>query len=333
MLPEILPLPQIPDGLREAQQTRGLVPFIGAGVSRLAGCPDWTAFADGALDQMIRARCLNHSQVEQLKNLTPRVKLSIARAVSKGATSVEFGKILHQGEWQKHEDGRRVYAAIGKLAHQFVTTNYDEWLDIDLSTPDVSLSGELPKASQSSARSRHPFYRHQDFTPNVLSIEGAVVHLHGSVRDPSTMILTQQDYVSHYANDRQLGIAPERENRVLTFLDHLFRNRSVLFLGYGLEELEILEYVILKGGHKNIDPSLAPRHFVLQGFFNHQGELMRHMQQYYQVECGLLLIPFSRDDNNYGQLINVLETWATNLPASKPLVLQQLKEMENLLDD
>ena len=130
MLPEILPIPQIPEGLREAQQTRRLVPFIGAGVSRLAGCPDWTSFADAALDQMVKARCLNHSEVEQLKHLTPRVKLSIARAVSRGSTSVEFATILHEKDWQRHKDGRRIYAALGKLAHQFVTTNYDMWLDM-----------------------------------------------------------------------------------------------------------------------------------------------------------------------------------------------------------
>jgi hypothetical protein len=33
---------------------------------------------------------------------------------------------------------------------------------------------------------------------------------------------------------------------VLTSLDYLFSNRTVLFIGYGLDELEILEYVILK---------------------------------------------------------------------------------------
>ena len=59
------------------------------------------------------------------------------------------------------------------------------------------------------------------------------------------MVLTTQDYVTRYANDR-FKTDPSMENRVLTFLDHLFTNKTVLFVGYGLEELEILEYVILK---------------------------------------------------------------------------------------
>ena len=59
------------------------------------------------------------------------------------------------------------------------------------------------------------------------------------------MILTTQDYIRHYANDRRAD-GPEGENRVLTFLEFLFSEKNVLFIGYGLEELEILEYVIGK---------------------------------------------------------------------------------------
>ena len=46
---EILRIPHIPDGLREAALRGILIPFVGAGASRLAGCPGWSDFADGAL--------------------------------------------------------------------------------------------------------------------------------------------------------------------------------------------------------------------------------------------------------------------------------------------
>ena len=42
----ILPIPRIPDGLRQAAQRGRLVIFVGAGISKLAGCPDWSEFAD-----------------------------------------------------------------------------------------------------------------------------------------------------------------------------------------------------------------------------------------------------------------------------------------------
>jgi hypothetical protein len=79
MSDDILPIPAIPDGLREASQRGVLIPFIGAGVSRLAGCPTWGELADGALKECIAANKFTYGQLAQIKHLSPRVKLSIAR--------------------------------------------------------------------------------------------------------------------------------------------------------------------------------------------------------------------------------------------------------------
>ena len=76
----ILSLTPVPDGLLEAAQRGIRVPFIGAGVSKLAGCPDWKAFADDALLDIIQQGKLSHSQLDQINHLSPRVKLSLARA-------------------------------------------------------------------------------------------------------------------------------------------------------------------------------------------------------------------------------------------------------------
>jgi len=81
MTDAILPMPAIPDGLREASQRSVLIPFIGAGVSRLAGCPTWAGLADGALKECIAANKFTYGQLEQIKHLPPRVKLSIARGL------------------------------------------------------------------------------------------------------------------------------------------------------------------------------------------------------------------------------------------------------------
>ena len=54
-----------------------------------------------------------------------------------------------------------------------------------------------------------------------------------------------RNYVRHYANDR-FPRGAKAENNVLTFLEFLFTQKNVLFVGYGLDELEVLEYVIGK---------------------------------------------------------------------------------------
>src|SRR5271157_3131075 len=46
---DIKQIPVLPEGLREAAICGTLIPFIGAGASRVAGCPNWSEFADAAL--------------------------------------------------------------------------------------------------------------------------------------------------------------------------------------------------------------------------------------------------------------------------------------------
>jgi hypothetical protein len=145
------------------------------------------------------------------------------------------------------------------------------------------------------------------------------------------MILSTWDYVRHYANDRLSG-DPNTENRVLTFLEYLFHHKTVLFVGYGLEELEILEYVIEKARPPEGNAAPEARHYILQGFFSHEETLLRSMKSYYLGECGIQLTPFLRDEKDWEQLLDVLEYFAKTIPASAPYILQKEQEMEDLLN-
>ena len=54
--------------------------------------------------------------------------------------------------------------------------------------------------------------------------------------------MTTPQYLTHY-----------EDNRVQEFLDELFERHTVLFVGYGLEEWEILERILRKGQLKPSD--------------------------------------------------------------------------------
>ena len=306
MADTLLPIPQVPEGLREAAQRGILIPFIGAGVSRLAGCPDWAQFADGALKWLINNGKFSYAQLDQIGHLNPRVKLSLARGLERdNGVSIDFQKLLHPTSRGENAMGIRLYNSLFKLGKTFVTTNYDEWLDERV--PQASLSA-VPAAEPkdvSVVASMRVVYKVEDLLPALLSDPNTVIHLHGSLRDPAGMILT--------------------------FLDYLFTNKAVLFIGYGLDELEILEYVILKARRPSPPRPKETKHYIIQGFFSHQRELLRGLQSYY-LDCGIHLIPFLRDNKNWEQLLEVLEDFALRVPASEPLVLQKAQEMENLLN-
>ena len=329
----IIPRPSIPEALKEAAARRTLIPFVGAGASKLAGCPNWSEFAEGVLQALVDAGQITYAQVEQVRHLGPRTKLSIARAIEHQTNAnIDFRGLLHRTALEKHPDGNRLYSAVLALGNVVVTTNYDCWLDRAVRISAATEPQAAPATAPVDVR-RKVVWKPKDFLPGLLTGENTVIHLHGSVEEPRSMVITTQDYLQHYRNDRRR--AEEPENRVLTFLEELFRQKNVLFIGYGLEELEVLEYVVLKsritGASGDVTPQ-APRHFMLQGFFSYQEELAGSLTRYYR-DCGIELIPFRLDELNWRQLIDVVDDFARQIPTGQPLLLEKFREMDALLDE
>ncbi|HXJ01396.1 MAG TPA: SIR2 family protein [Micropepsaceae bacterium] len=310
-----------------------MIPFIGAGASRLAGCPGWGELADSALRSFVDHGKFSYGQLDQIRHLNPRVKLSIALGLqAEHGLPIDFAKLLRPTGGYDNEHGRQIYRSIAKLGKSFVTTNYDSWLDTEfpISKPVVNVA-EKQETPRDSGSGRVVYDDAEHFTPSNLNQPRSVFHLHGSLRNSNGMVLTTKDYVARYAADRNSS-DPQKENRTLTFLEHLFGQKTVLFIGYALEDLEILEYVVQKAGRVHSGENTEARHFMLQGFYLHEYELMRSLKNYYRNQCGIQLLPFRRDQKDWLQLLDVLEKFAEAAPASEPIRLQELMEMEAFLD-
>ena len=317
--------PRLPQVLQTAAFRGILVPFIGGGVSALAGCPTWQQLADRALNYCVGKTPFTHAQLDQLKTLTPRTKLSIARGLAKDHNvSIDYERLLHPDD-EDQRKGRMLYANLQRLSNRFVTTNYDKWLDA-LRPERVAAIAESDSTETSPPSAPHVVFAKSQLTPDTLNRENVVIHLHGSLTHPDGMVLTTSEYVQHYQNDR-FGA----ENPVLTFLGNLFRDKHVLFLGYGLDELEILEYIILKS-REVTDPGAPFRHYIVQGFFSHERELMLHLQGYYK-QCGIGLIPFRKDEKGRDQLLDVLDHFGAQAPAAPLMLADRFREMEGWLHD
>ncbi len=304
----------IPESLKNAADGESLALFIGAGVSMLGGCPSWNELSDKAL-QVFK----NPAEFELLRGLSPRIKLSIACYLAKEQQqSIPFETLLHSHDAElKNQGANAIYKSLYKLSNFIVTTNYDKWLDKYNKQPD------MPE------KDRH--YKKEKFC-NV-NFSSAIVHLHGALDDPQSMVLTTGDYIEHYMSS--VDEKGNEYNPTLVFLKSLFKLKKVLFIGYSLEEIEILEYVIQKAQKENKKNSQGNehRHFIIQGFFSYQKSMQDTMSQYYANECGIHLIPFSRDDNDWLQLKNVIDYLAKEIPALPPTTIGAQQEMEALLDD
>jgi hypothetical protein len=256
--------------------------------------------------------------------------MSIALSLAKeNSVELNFEKILYPGGARDSQRGQRLYAALSKLGKTFVTTNYDEWLDKAMDAPPPSIAS-VSDLSRTAHPSRTVIYKVDDLIFDNLARPDTVIHLHGSLREPEGMILTTPQYLKHYANHRLSGDVT-RENKVLTFLESLFSQRAVLFVGYGLEELEILEYIFVKSRPSQRADGAEIKHYMLQGFFSHEKQLMANLAAYYR-NFGIQLIPFSRDEKDWDQIVEVLEDFAARSPAEDLMRLQRLTDMEDLLN-
>ena len=312
-----------------------LVPFIGAGVSRLAGCPGWDELGTAALRFFVTRGELGHGELDLLSKLPSRVKLSIAQQLeSKHRVRIDY-KTLLSPSCESRQIGERVYASLSNLGKQIVvTTNYDEWLDGDRRQPSMPVALSEQPVVPSPPR-MNVIYDRKDITVSCLDHpENTIVHIHGSLKQPETMVLTTRDYLDLYAGHRATTEpSDDVENPYLTFLERLFSRWQVLFIGYGLEELDILEYVLQKArpSARARARAQAPRHFILEGFFDYQAPLVDRLGTYYREECGVELLPFSREQGGRQQLADVIEHLCRKLDIGEQPALDRREDMENLL--
>jgi len=293
-LPELREIPPLPDEIIQAALDGDLVLFIGAGTSILMGLPSWSIFSRQILQQLRTLNLLNHAEIDQIASLNdPKKQLSIAIQLAQSE-----GLPLDLTKPFQHSQSKcKVYNYINAIGCSYVTTNYDKYL--------LSKSEENRFYEKDNLRVRH------------LDTPGSIVHLHGCICKPDTMIISTKDYLNHYDNEN-----------VQEFLGHLFDKKTVLFIGYGLEEAEILEHILRRG---DVRPGAEVKRFMLQGFFSRQKPLYGNLSSYYQDSFGVDLIGFVRDHEDYAQQVSILENWSRQIKVKPPSLSKDLDFMGEVL--
>lgn len=300
------PIPPIPPEIELAANESNLVIFVGAGVSRLVGCPSWDELANRALEQLATNELITFSDVQQLSLLDAKKRLSIAHQIAE-AENYQFDyKALI--EPTRNTDSK-IYDYLSSIGCVYVTTNYDRLLD----NPPIVIKNVTASEHGVSQipPTRELICRPEQFRPSLLREPGSVIHLHGSIEDPKSMIVTTADYLNHYNNEQ-----------IVEFLCELFERNTVLFIGYGLEESEILEHILRKG--RRGSSQSTKRRFLLQGFYSHQEKTFQHLYNFYSKSFGVYLCHFSLDHLDYKQLEKVIEEWSHKLKVGKPLLADDL---------
>ena len=113
------------------------------------------------------------------------------------------------------------------------------------------------------------------------------------------MIITTEQYLSHYNHEN-----------VQPFLNHLFESKTVVFIGYGLAEAELLEHILRRGSARKSEPLKL---FSLKGYYSSQSILYQHLHEYYMETFGLQLLGYLLDEEEYSILDRIVAQWAQEI--------------------
>jgi hypothetical protein len=292
------PSPDVPPEVENAAQSGELVVFVGAGISRLINCPSWDGLADAVLQQLV-PRGIDYHELSQIKTIAdPKKRLSIAKIVAqKKDVRIDYPSIF-----RVLPEANNVYSYLNSFNSSFVTTNYEKYLS--------------PESRKADPEEEWRFYKREQFLRLNLDRNGNVVHIHGCVDDPDSMVITTRDYLEHYSS-----------KEVQEFLRYLFEKKTILFLGYGLEKIEVLEYILRRGG-AGMARAQPTRRYMVQGFFNAEMDLYELLRDYYLESFATLLIGFPKDYKNYAQQIEILAAWSKKLRFAGMALADEVAAME-----
>lgn len=327
--------PEILDAIHNGR----LVLFIGAGLSRLAGYAGWDEYANKKVDWLIKNVSIlgNEDRIDLLKSkfkkLGTKEKLTLCKYLLDGSKVDYNDNEMRRNEisFLKMSDTsinkeRVIYGYIRDINAKYVTTNYDECIETALQNKPlhaVSVIGDSLNNDAEKCKNVRVYYKQDDFTKGKFYTDDtAVFHIHGSVKDVSSMIETTQDYVTQYSLNSKL---------VREFLPVLFSEFTVLFIGYGLQEFEILEYIIARSGIK--EGQIGDRQHYALFATNSEDEISYKLQEKYYESLNIKLIPYYTDKNGYEELINVLREWSKDLSSSSRAILfsDKVEELDKIL--
>lgn len=297
-------VPDIPHEILDASSRGKLIVFIGAGVSRIIGCPSWKEFALKHLDHLFEKRAINYYEFSKLREMDPRKLLSICQKIykEKQLPPKHIGDLL-----QANKESLKKYPIYDDLYAFnaiYLTTNYDVYLDEaaqesnrnSVRMADGTSGTEVPMEENATYQIIN---EREDLLVTCLK-NGNIIHLHGSIQNEQQLIVTIVDYISHY----------DKESKPAVILEEMFKTYTVLFVGYGLEEYEILEFMI----NKSLIVQGTIQHYMLYPVFKAESNLLNLQQKYYS-DLGVQLIPYPVDENGYEQLATVIHDWAKQIGA------------------
>ena len=215
---EKIDIPDIPRDLINRIKEGKCILFAGAGTSLDAGLPSWYDLLKSMIDQVDSYGGLDGNQKKELNLLMRQHCFSIVAEFCKE----KLGKRGFADFIQEKLDTRHKVSLTHNLLAEIpfkgaITSNYDDFIEKAHKNCQIILPEDINKLDQGTMT----FLFKKETFP--------VFKIHGSYKDPESIILTDYDYRNIIFRKTQY-----REN-----LRQLFSDKSLLFIGFSFEDSNI----------------------------------------------------------------------------------------------
>lgn len=262
-----------------AHKDGNLIIFIGAGLSALWGCKRWKDMAIALIDKCYEQGDIDYWEREMLvaKYATaPRKLITIAKNILKTNYEKALRETLELNKIKKAKLPNLMNNLFSFEA-MYITTNIDNHFSSLFDENNI----------------------HSELNKFVLKPQN-IVHIHGIIDKPNSLVMTVDEYITRYKNDY-----------FRDFLETTFFNEKYcfLFIGYGVEEMEIIDFIIQKYSEEpKTYRDFIHRFYVLLPFYQQEEQLYQYEQLYFD-KIKMNVIPYSINSKGYDQLNEILESW------------------------
>lgn len=285
---------ELPTILREQlSKKEKFAVFVGAGVSKLLGIPLWDELAVRAINYLHEIKKISFVEAERIihERTSPKHKMSIFHQILQKKDSIKFYEKCFIPN-DKERLSRNPYDELVKIECPKFSSNLDnEFLNA------LNRKRELDRKEASMANlPLMPVHISSGFNKDMVLSTNAIYQVHGSYQYiDKYSVITMQDYLSYYFQDREI--------RLSNFLEKIFNEYVILFIGYGMEEFEILSSVLNNKG----------KHHVLVSTYLNDVNLLRVKKEYFEGTLGMHAHGYYLDFNGYDRLYHVIKSWVEKI--------------------
>ena len=299
-------IPDLPHEIVDAVNRNTLAVFMGAGVSKVVGCAGWGDLSENLVLRCTTTQnsngspCLGEWEADVLEGYDNKKKITICKQIldENGRGEDFFDEVERSLKADPDKlKTRNIYHELWGFRALFITTNMDEHFDARFTPPKIAYQGE-------------DFVKELD--------RNKLYHIHGKISDPASMVFTIPQYLTRY-NAREFQ----------DFLTSIFAKYTVLFIGYGMEEFELLDFLI---GKYRPGDNIELKHYILKSFKTGEENTLR-FEEYYYNPMGINVIPYHIGDGDYGRLYDVIRAWNREINQTTVYLHESFSDLEESVKD